>query len=802
PLVHFEATPKRQEPSPVPSKFLRSFVLLAFAAGFIATTISAQSSKEPSAFHGAPVRSTLATPSIEKKVDALLRQMTLEEKIGQLVQYSVGSPTGPGTGRGGYSEMAAKGQVGSLFNLESVQAANQFQHDAVEKSRLHIPLLFGLDVIHGYRTVFPVPLGLASTWDPQIVEAASRLAAQEASAAGVRWTFSPMVDIARDPRWGRIVEGAGEDPFLGSAMARAYVRGYQGKSLDAPDSIAACVKHYVGYGAAEGGRDYNTTEISEHTLREVYLPPFYAALDEGGASVMSAFNALNAVPSTANPFTLTQVLRREWQFPGMVDSDWTAVAELIAHGIANDGKTAALKALTAGVDMDMESNLYHEHLLDLLKTGKISDAQIDNAVRHVLRVKFALGLFDNPYTDEARENRGPLPKESLDLARETAEQSFVLLRNELLGSRHVLPLSDELHTVALIGPLADDPGEMLGSWGAHGQAKDVVTLKTALTQRLGQERVKYAKGGEIRTATDEQISAGVAAARSADVVILALGEDAGGMTGEAGSRAHLDLPGRQEELLEQVTATGKPVVLVLFSGRPLTLTWAFGHVPAVIAAWFPGVQAGPALVRTLYGESVPSGKLVVSWPHSIGQVPDYYDALSTGRPAGNTDLTRPPDEGTEKYVSRYVDEPNAPQFPFGYGLSYTEFRYSPPELSTTKLSATELADDLRSRPSDAKTIMTVSANVTNSGKVSAEEVVQLYVGLRGTSVEEPVKALKAFQRVPLAPGETKKVTFPLSPEAFALWDIHNERTVEPSRVRVWVSPDSQHGQPVEFEITE
>jgi beta-glucosidase len=783
-------------------QYLRRVVLIGLFIVVILPGVSGQEAPHATEFRGLPVRSSLAEPSIEKKVSALLKQMTLEEKIGQLVQYSVGTPTGPGTGRGDYQDMIAKGQVGSLFNLDDARSANHYQHIAVEKSRLHIPLLYGLDVIHGYRTEFPVPLGLASTWDLQVIEKAARLAAQEASASGVRWTFSPMVDIARDPRWGRIIEGAGEDPYLGSQIARAYVRGYQGKSLSAQDSIAACVKHYVGYGAAEGGRDYNTTEISEHTLREVYLPPFYAALDEGGASIMSAFNALNGVPASANPFTLAQILRKEWQFPGLVDSDWTAVSELMAHGIANDGATAAQKALTAGVDMDMESNLYHEHMMDLVKAGKVSEGQIDEAVRHVLRVKFALGLFDNPYTDEARENHGPLPQENLELARQAAERSFVLLRNEPQGSRRLLPLSDDVHAVALIGPLADDAGEMLGSWGAHGQAKDVVTLRTALTERLGADRVKYVKGGEILSATDEQISAAVAAARPADVAILALGEDAGGMTAEAGSRAHLDLPGRQEELLEQVAATGKPVVLVLFSGRPLTLTWAFAHVPGVIAAWFPGVQAGPALVRTLYGESVPSGKLVVNWPHWIGQVPDYYNALSTGRPAGNSDLTRSPSEGTEKYVSRYVDEPNAPQFPFGFGLSYTEFRYSAPEISATKLSAKQLSAGLHSRDTDAKTVLSVSANVTNSGKVGSEEIVQLYIGLRGTSVEEPMRTLKAFERVALAPGETKKVTFSLTPETFALWDIHNIRTVEPSRVRVWVSPDSQRGQPVELDITE
>jgi beta-glucosidase len=783
-------------------QFLRRLVFLAAILFFLLPGANAQESTSRTVFRGLPVRSHLADPAIESRVEALLQQMTLEEKVGQLVQYSVGTPTGPGTGRGDYQDMIAKGQVGSLFNLEDSRAANKYQHIAVEKSRLHIPLLNGLDVIHGYRTEFPVPLGLAATWDPQIVEKAARVAAQEASASGVRWTFAPMVDIARDPRWGRMIEGAGEDPYLGSVMARAYVRGYQGASLSAADSIAACVKHYVGYGAAEGGRDYNTTEISEHTLREVYLPPFYAALDEGSASLMSAFNALNAVPASANPFTLTQILRKEWKFPGPVDSDWTSVGELMAHGIANDGETAARKALTAGVDMDMESNLYHEHLVELVKSGKVSEAQVNEAVRRVLRVKFALGLFDNPYTDEMRENHGPLPKESLEIARTAAERSFVLLKNEAVGSKNVLPLSRELQSVALIGPLADDAGEMLGSWGAHGQAKDVVTLKSALTDRLGADRVKYAKGGEILTATDEQIDAAVQVARSAGVAILVLGEDAGGMTAEAGSRAHLDLPGRQEELLEKVAATGKPMALVLFSGRPLTLTWAFEHVPAVLAAWFPGVQAGPALVRILFGEAVPSGKLVVSWPHSIGQIPDYYNALSTGRPAGNTDLTRPPKQGTAKYVSRYVDEPNAPQYPFGYGLSYTEFQYAAPESSVKKLSAKQLNEALRSRQTDAKPVMSVSAEVTNSGKVGAEEVVQLYVRLRGTSVAEPVRTLKAFERVALTPGETKKVTFALGPEAFALWDIQNERKVEASRVSIWVSPDSVHGQPIELEITE
>ncbi|HYA64784.1 MAG TPA: glycoside hydrolase family 3 N-terminal domain-containing protein [Candidatus Sulfotelmatobacter sp.] len=783
-------------------KLLQIFFLLGATVLIHRLQAAPQEYRAAAQFRGLPVRSPLGDPSIENKVEALLKQMTLEEKVGQLVQYSVGTPTGPGTGRSDYEDMVARGQVGSLFNLDGAGMANRFQHIAIEKSRLHIPLLFGLDVIHGYRTTFPMPLALASTWDPAIVERAARIAAQESAAAGVRWTFSPMVDIARDPRWGRMTEGAGEDPYLGSVMARAYVRGYQGKSLGAGDSIAACVKHYAGYGAAEGGRDYNTVEISEHTLRAVYLPPFYAALDEGAASIMSAFNPLNGVPASANPFTLTQILRREWQFPGLAVSDWTAIVELIAHGIANDGETAARKALAAGVDMDMESNLYHEHLLGLVESGKVSRAQLDEAVRRVLRVKFALGLFERPYTDEARENHGPLPPESLQLARRAAERSFVLLKNDVVASRRLLPLAEDARTIALIGPLADDAANMLGSWAGRGDPHDVVTLRAALLGKVGEKRLKYAEGGEIGTSTDAQIDEAVAAARAADVVILALGESGPEMTGEAGSRAHLTLPGRQEELLEKVAAVGKPVVLVLFSGRPLTLPWAFENIPAVMAAWFPGVQAGPALVNVLFGETAPSGKLAVSWPRSVGQIPTYYNALNTGRPADGVNLFHPPKDSKEKYVSRYIDEPNAPQFPFGYGLSYTDFAFTRPQLTTALLSAKKLNESLRRRTAERAPVVTVSVNVTNTGALSAEEVVQLYVRLQGTSVEEPVRKLQGFQRLFLKAGETKKVSFALGPEAFALWDIANEWKVEPSRVHIWVSPDSASGEASELEIAQ
>src|SRR3989475_3776145 len=479
------------------------------------------------ASHTAAVRSSLSDAGSEKKLDALLQKMTLEEKVGQLVQYSAGQPTGPGTGRTDYDDMIRKGEVGALFNITTARQVNAYQHIAVEQSRLHIPLLFGLDVIHGFRTEFPIPLGLASSWDPTLIEQTARVAARETSASGIRWTFSPMVDITRDARWGRMTEGSGEDPFLGAAIARAYVRGYQGARLDAPDSIAACPKHFVGYGAAEGGRDYNSVEISEHTLRQFYLPPFHAAIESGAATLMSAFNSLNAVPSTANPFTLKQILKGEWGFQGIVDSDYTSVAELIAHGIANDGATAARKAFLGGVDMDMVSSLYHENLVRLVRSGEIPEAAVDEAARRVLRVKFALGLFERPYADETREAGAMLQPESLALARTAAERSFVLLKNaNFPGEAPVLPLSADAKTIALIGPLADDPRDMLGSWSGQGRPADVITLRSALTQKLGAERVRYAKGTEIIGGSADQIAEAVKAAEQSDVVILALGESA------------------------------------------------------------------------------------------------------------------------------------------------------------------------------------------------------------------------------------------------------------------------------------
>ncbi len=742
-------------------------------------------------------QSQFGSPEVERRIAALLRRMTVEEKVGQLVQYSAGAPTGPGPGRADYRAQIAKGQIGSFLNLTGAAETNALQRIAVEHSRLGIPLIFALDVIHGYRTVFPVPLGMASTWDTQLVEQAARVAAKEATAEGIRWTFSPMVDIARDARWGRIVEGAGEDPYLGSAMAAAYVRGYQGANLADADSLAACAKHYAGYGAAEAGRDYNTADMSERTLRQTYLPPFESAVEAGAATIMSAFNTLNGVPATADPMTLTKILRGEWKFQGLVVSDWQAIAELIPHGIALDEATAARKALLAGVDVDMESGLFQRHLSELVRAGAVPEAALDEAVRRVLRVKFALGLFDRPYAPEPATGAQPkLGPAHLELARTIAERSFVLLKNEKVSGSALLPVSSKVKTVALVGPLADDASNMLGSWPGKGDSKDAITLKAALEQRMLQfgGRLLYARGTEINTANDAGFEEAVEATSQADLVIAALGEDAPSMTAEAASRAHLDLPGNQEQLLERIAATGKPVLLIIFSGRPLALTWAAAHVAAMVQAWYPGMQAGPALVRTLFGDVNFSGKLTVSMPSSVGQEPLYYNALGTGRPADGVDLTRPPANSAEKYVSRYIDEQNAPLFPFGFGLSYTQFTYSPLKLSEITASARAL----NSRASSVR----VSTTVTNTGTRTGREIVQLYVGQHGASVARPIKELKGFRTLVLAPGESQSVEFQLSRGELAFWNIDMHYIVEPAEVSVWIGPSSAQGQMARFTITD
>jgi beta-glucosidase len=736
----------------------------------------------------------LDNPETEQRITKLLGEMTLQEKIGQIVHYA-DSSTGPGAPHPDYKEQVARGGVGSLENITGAAETNALQKLAVEESRLHIPLVFALDVIHGYRTIFPVPLAMASTWDPSMIEQASRIAAKEATREGVRWTYSPMVDIARDARWGRIVEGAGEDPYLGSAMAAAYVRGYQGTRLDDPQSMLACVKHFVGYGAAEGGKDYNSVELSDRTLRQVYLPPFRAAIEAGAGSVMSAFNSINGVPATSNPFTLTHILRQEWGFKGVVISDYGAIRETIAHGTALDGKAAAQKALSAGADIDHESNLFSRYLPELLQSGEVQQEKLDEAVRRVLRIKFALGLFDHPYTPEPTSGGKPqLDAADVEFARTVAERSFVLLKNESSGGRSTLPLDSKNRTIALIGPLADSAADMLGCWRARGDAADVLTLRAALISRMKQEggRVLYAPGTKILNKDETGFAEAIDAAKQADIVLIAVGEDAQWMTGEAASRAHLGLPGNQQQLLEAVAATGRPVVLIVFSGHPLTLNWAADHVPAILQAWFPGVQAGPALVRVLFGDVNPSGKLTVSMARSVGQEPLYYDALNTGRPADGVDLTHPPTNNREKYHARYVDEQNTALFPFGYGLSYTTFSYSPLTLSTKQLSADALNQKTQT--------LLVSTTVTNSGTHAGDEVVQLYLRLRGTSISHPVRQLEGFRKITLAPGESQRVDFTIGRIELAFWNIDMQDMVEPASATVWIGPNSAEGQSAEFVI--
>ncbi|MGA2175106.1 MAG: beta-glucosidase BglX [Verrucomicrobiota bacterium] len=712
---------------------------------------------------------------IDTKVAALLARMTLEEKIGQLSQFSDGRATGPDNVRIDQRELAARGGIGSMLNLSGANACNELQRQAVEKSRLKIPILFGLDVIHGYRTVYPIPFGLSASWNPRIAERCARMAAVEATAEGIRWTFSPMVDVARDARWGRITEGSGEDPYLGEVMAAAWVRGYQGNDLSDPASMLACAKHFVAYGGAEGGRDYNLVDVSERVLRETYLPPFKAAVDAGVGTFMSAFNTLQGVPASANRHTLTDILRTEWGFRGFVVSDWNSIGELIPQGVALNGSGAALKALTAGVDMDMQGNLYNTKLPALVQSGKVKTETIDEAVTRVLRLKFALGLFDQPYADEKLSDSAMIKPEHLAVARQAAEESFVLLKNDPFKGTPILPLPDD-KIVALIGQLADNRADMLGAWTLRGRWQDVVPLRQSLSERL-KGKLIYAEGIHAGEESEAGFAEALAAANKADVVLIALGEP-GNMTGEASSRSRLDLPGKQLKLLQAVAATGKPVVLVLFNGRPLALPWEAEHVSAILEAWFPGVQTGPALVRTLYGEVNPAGKLTASFPRSVGQMPLYYNTLNTGRPSLETNPG-------DRFTTGYTDERNTPLFPFGWGLSYTKFDYSTTRITTPRISAAELNKDGG---------ITVEATVKNSGPRAGSEVVQIYVNQRGTSVARPVRELKGFQKVTLSPGEARRVRFVLAKKELVFWNIDMHQMVEPGELTVWVAPHSQGGQ--------
>jgi len=697
---------------------------------------------------------------VESKVAALLSQMTLEEKLGQLQQLD---GEADGTPRPEHLVLARKGLLGSVLNVRGAKNVNALQHAAAAESRLGIPLLFGFDVIHGYRTIFPIPLALASSWDPALVERAARVAAGEAEAAGVRWTFSPMVDVARDPRWGRIAEGAGEDPYLGSVMARAWVRGYQGDVPSQPGRVAACAKHWVGYGAAEGGRDYNTTEISERTLRETYFPPFKAAVDAGALTLMSAFNDLDGVPASGNAFTLTQVLRGEWGFSGFVVSDYNAVNELISHGIAADGAEAARLALPAGVDMEMVSTHYAKNLPALLKAGKVPPSAVDAAARRILRVKVRLGLFDRPYADAERERAAMLTSASRAEARVAAARSLVLLKN----AGNVLPLSKNVKTVAVVGPLADDRAATLGSWTGDGRVDDARTILAGVRAALPGVAVLASTGGAISALTDVDVSAAAGTARAADAVVLVLGET-GDMTGEASGRSTLDLPGRQLELAKAVLAAGKPTAVVLLNGRPLALGALLDMAPAVLEAWQPGTVGGDAVADALFGDANPGGKLTATFPRSVGQVPLYYNHKNGGRPGSD-----------EHYSSKYIDGPSTPQFPFGWGLSYTTFALSGLAVDPPAIALDGRAD--------------VRVYVRNTGARAGDEVVQLYLRRRAASVTRPVAELKGFARVSLAPGEKRRVDFTLGPNELGFLKRDMKFGVEPGDYEITVGTSSVGG---------
>ena len=696
----------------------------------------------------------LAAPASAQNLDSLLARMTLEEKLGQLNLLSADGRASPQQ-----MQLVRAGKLGGLFNVIGAENTTPVQRIAVTESRLKIPLLFGLDVIHGYRAIFPIPLAEAGTFDPGAAEATARAAGQEAAAFGINWTYAPMVDIARDPRWGRIAEGSGEDPYLGSLMAAARVRGFQ-------QNIFATAKHFAGYGAAEAGREYNETEISQRTMREVYLPPFKAAVDAGVASLMSAFNDIAGVPASGNAWLTDTVLRREWGFTGFVVSDWTSVAELIPHGVAGSQAEAGRRALTAGVDMDMQSGIYVDSLAALVRSNRIPMAVVDSAVMRILRAKMRLGLFRDPY----RARTAPANAELRTLARRVAGETIVLLKNE----RSLLPL-DKAGTIAVIGPLADNKEEPLGPWHTQGRAEDVVTVLQGIKSKVPAGiQVLYAQGAGIEDTSKAGFAAAVAAARQAKVAILVLGER-GDMSGEAASRSSLGLPGTQEQLLEAVAATGTPVVLVLMNGRPLILEWASDHVPAIVETWFLGVEAGNATADVPFGDVNPSGRLPVTFPRVLGQIPLYYNHRNTGRP---------PDPNN-KYSSKYIDVPVTPRYPFGFGLSYTTFTYSDLRLSAARARATDT--------------ITATVTVTNSGSREGTEVVQLYVHDVVASVARPVRELKAFRRVTLKPGESRGVELRVALRDLWFYGLDMRPVVEPGTFRVYVGPNSAEGLEASFE---
>lgn len=721
-------------------------------------------------------------PAMDKFIADLMAKMTLEEKIGQLsLLTSDWDSTGP-TMRQGYQDDIRSGRIGSIFNAFTAKYTRELQQLAVENTRLKIPLLFGYDVIHGHRTIFPISLGEAASWDLHTIEKAARVSAIEASAEGIHWTFAPMVDVARDPRWGRISEGAGEDVYLGSRIATARIRGYQGDDLKRTDTVLATAKHFAAYGAAQAGRDYHTVDISERTLRDVYLPPFKAAVDAGAATFMTSFNEYDGVPASGSHYLLTEVLREKWGFKGFVVTDYTSINEMVAHGYSADLKQAGEQAINAGVDMDLQGAVFMDHLAKSVAEGKVDMARVDQAVKSILEMKYRLGLFEDPYrySDEAREKATIYKPAFLEAARDMARRSIVLLKNK----DNSLPLTASARSVAVIGPLGDSKEDMIGSWAAAGDRKTrPVTVLEGLRARAPKgATVTYAKGAGygLEDANNRSgFAEAIALAQKSDVIVAAMGER-WDMTGEAASRTSLDLPGAQQALLEELKKTGKPIILVLMSGRPNSIEWADANVDAILEAWYPGTMGGHAIADVLYGDYNPSGKLPVTFPRNVGQVPIHYDMKNTGRPIN-------PAKPDEKYVSRYLDTPNSPLYPFGYGLSYTSFAYSPVMLDRTRI-----------RPGER---LTASVTVTNNGPRDGEEVVQLYVRDHIGSVTRPVKELKGFDKIMLKRGEARTVRFTLTDADLAFTRADMSWGAEPGQFSLWIGPSSAEGSQAEFELT-
>jgi len=703
--------------------------------------------------------------SIDERVDSIMKLMTLDEKIGQMNQYSNSLATGPVTPEGVNPQEVKDGKVGSFLNVKGVDNTRSIQ-DMAMQSRLKIPLLFGLDVIHGYKTTFPLPLAEAASWDLQAIEQSARIAATQTAAAGVHWTFAPMVDIARDPRWGRVMEGAGEDTYLASAIAKARVKGFQGKGFGNTDAVMACVKHFAAYGAAIGGREYNSVDMSERTLWETYLPPFKAALDAGAATFMNSFNDLNGTPATGNAYLQRDILKGKWGFKGFVVSDWGSIGEMIEHGFVKDKYEAALAAITAGNDMDMESRSYPKHLAQLVKDGKVSIKLIDDAVRRILRKKFEMGLFDDPfrYCNTSREKQELNNPAYRIFAREIGRKSIVLLKND----KNILPLSKE-KTIALIGPLAKSKEDMLGFWNVEWpDNSDVVSQFEGIEKRVGKRKLLYAKGCEINDTSKVGFAEAITVANKADIVILSIGEKRD-ISGEARSRSNIQLPGVQEDLVKAICATGKPIVVMINAGRPLVFNWTADHVPAILYTWWLGSEAGNAIADVLFGDYNPSGKLPMTFPRNEGQIPIYYNYLNTGRPALN-------DSAIHDYHSGYIDLQRSPKFPFGYGLSYTTFAYSNLKLSSTKMSTNQTID--------------VSFTLTNSGKFAGEEVVQIYLHDLVASIVRPVKELKDFQKIMLKQGESKTLHFSIDNQKLSFYNNKLEWTSEPGQFKLMIGSSS------------